>query len=43
MADAPTTPDDVEARARWGDFAWTEANAARIDSTLATYSKLLTA
>lgn len=27
MANAPQIPDEAEARARWGAFAWTKANA----------------
>jgi NADH-quinone oxidoreductase subunit E len=27
MADAPTIPDEVETRAKWGAFAWTSENA----------------
>ncbi len=27
MANAPQIPDEAETRARWGAFAWTEANA----------------
>jgi NADH-quinone oxidoreductase subunit E len=27
MADTPQLPDEAETRARWGAFAWTEANA----------------
>jgi len=27
MADAPNIPDEAEVRARWGNFAWTPANA----------------
>ncbi len=29
MADAPQLPDEAEVRARWGKFAWSEANAEK--------------
>jgi NADH-quinone oxidoreductase subunit E len=37
MADAPTIPDETEVRARWGDFAWTKANAAQAATIIARY------
>jgi NADH-quinone oxidoreductase subunit E len=37
MADAPTIPDEAEVRARWGDFAWTKANAAQAATVIARY------
>jgi NADH-quinone oxidoreductase subunit E len=37
MADAPTIPDEAEVRARWGDFAWTKANAAQAAAVIARY------
>jgi NADH-quinone oxidoreductase subunit E len=37
MADAPTSPDEAEVRARWGDFAWTKANAAKAAAIIARY------
>jgi len=39
MADhLPTpAPDIEEQRARWGDFAWTEANAAKVKEIIARY------
>ncbi|NJS14237.1 MAG: NAD(P)H-dependent oxidoreductase subunit E, partial [Sphingopyxis sp.] len=37
MADAPTIPDEAEVRARWGDFAWTRANAAQAAAIIARY------
>jgi len=43
VADAPVIPDEVEAGARWGDSAWTRANAVEIDTTLVTFGELLTA
>ena len=30
MADRAPAPDTPELRARWGDFAWSEANAAEV-------------
>jgi NADH-quinone oxidoreductase subunit E len=37
MADAPKLPDEAETRARWGNFAWTEANAAKVKEIIARY------
>ncbi len=37
MADAPTIPDEAETRARWGAFAWTDANAAKAKEILGRY------
>jgi len=37
MADAPQIPDEAETRARWGAFAWTEANAAKVKEIIARY------
>ncbi len=37
MADAPTIPDEAEVRARWGNFAWTDANAAKAAEIIARY------
>jgi NADH-quinone oxidoreductase subunit E len=37
MADAPTIPDEAEVRARWGDFEWTKANAAKAAEVIARY------
>ncbi len=37
MADAPSLPDEVETRARWGTFAWTPANAAEAAKIIARY------
>jgi NADH-quinone oxidoreductase subunit E len=37
MADAPQIPDEAEVRARWGDFAWTEENAAQAKKVIARY------
>jgi len=37
MADAAHIPDDAETRARWCNFAWTEANAAMTKEIIARY------
>jgi NADH-quinone oxidoreductase subunit E len=37
MADAAHIPDEAETRARWGGFAWTEANAAKAKEIIARY------
>ena len=37
MADATPIPDEAETRARWGNFAWTEANAAEAERIIARY------
>jgi NADH-quinone oxidoreductase subunit E len=37
MAEAPQIPDEAETRARWGAFAWTEANAAKAREIIARY------
>jgi NADH-quinone oxidoreductase subunit E len=37
MADAPAIPDETEVRARWGDFAWTKANAAKAAEIIERY------
>jgi NADH-quinone oxidoreductase subunit E len=37
MADAAHIPDEAETRARWGDFAWTEANAEKAREIIARY------
>ena len=37
MADAPKIPDEAETRARWGDFAWTDANAEEAKAIIARY------
>ena len=37
MADAPTIPDESEARAKWGDFAWTPANKKTADMYVGRY------
>lgn len=37
MADAAHIPDEAETRARWGNFAWTEANAAKTKEIIARY------
>ena len=39
MADAPHIPDEAETRARWGDFAWTEAHAEQARIILSRYPK----
>jgi NADH-quinone oxidoreductase subunit E len=37
MAERAAHPDTPELRARWGDFAWTEANAAKAREIVARY------
>ncbi|MES2443684.1 MAG: NAD(P)H-dependent oxidoreductase subunit E [Pseudomonadota bacterium] len=37
MADAPQLPDEAKTRARWGAFAWTEANAEKAREILGRY------
>jgi NADH-quinone oxidoreductase subunit E len=37
MADAAPIPDEAETRARWGGFAWTDANAAKMKEIIARY------
>jgi NADH-quinone oxidoreductase subunit E len=37
MADAAHIPDEAETRARWGGFAWTEANAEKAKEIIARY------
>ncbi|MBB5685113.1 complex I 24 kDa subunit family protein [Sphingobium boeckii] len=37
MADKPNIPDEAETRARWGAFAWSEANAAKAKEIIARY------
>ena len=37
MADAPAIPDEAAVRARWSDFAWTEANAAKAKEIIGRY------
>ena len=37
MADAPAIPDEAEVRARWGSFAWSEANAAKAEEIIGRY------
>ncbi|MFW2830242.1 complex I 24 kDa subunit family protein [Sphingomonas sp. ID0503] len=39
MADAVQIPDEAETRARWGNFAWTDANAEQAKVVLARYPK----
>jgi len=39
MADAAHIPDEAETRARWGNFAWTEANAEQARIIIARYPK----
>ena len=39
MADAPQIPDEAETRARWGDFAWTDANQKKANEILGRYPK----
>ena len=39
MADAPTIPNEAEARARWGAFAWTDDNQRKANEILARYPK----
>ncbi len=37
MADAAHIPDEAETRARWGAFAWTDANAAKQVQVIGRY------
>ena len=37
MADAAHIPDEAETRARWGGFAWTDANAEKAREIIARY------
>jgi NADH-quinone oxidoreductase subunit E len=37
MADAPQIPDEAETRARWGNFAWTQANAEKAREIMGRY------
>jgi NADH-quinone oxidoreductase subunit E len=37
MADAAHIPDEAETRARWGGFAWNEANAEKAKEIIARY------
>ena len=37
MAEASAPPDEAEVRARWGGFAWTPENAAKVPGILARY------
>jgi len=37
MSDAQHIPDEAEVRARWGDFAWSEQNAAKAKEIIARY------
>ena len=37
MADAAHLPDEAETRARWGNFAWTDANAAKQAEIIGRY------
>ncbi|AYJ85723.1 NAD(P)H-dependent oxidoreductase subunit E [Sphingomonas paeninsulae] len=37
MSDAAHIPNEAETRARWGNFAWTEANVAIADGIIARY------
>ena len=37
MADTVQIPDEAETRARWGAFAWTEANAAKVKEVIGRY------
>jgi NADH-quinone oxidoreductase subunit E len=37
MADAPAIPDKAETRARWGSFAWTDANAEQARIIIARF------
>ena len=39
MSDAAHIPDEAETRARWGDFAWTDANAEQVKVVMARYPK----
>jgi NADH-quinone oxidoreductase subunit E len=37
MADAPQIPNEAETRARWGNFAWSPANATKAAEIVARY------
>jgi NADH-quinone oxidoreductase subunit E len=37
MAESPQLPPEDEVRARWGDFAWTDANAAKAREIIGRY------
>ena len=37
MAESPQLPPEDEVRARWGDFAWTQANAAKAREIIGRY------
>lgn len=37
MAETPQIPDEAEVRARWGDFAWNDASAAKAKEILGRY------
>ena len=37
MAESPQLPPEGEVRARWGEFAWTEANAAKAKEIIGRY------
>jgi NADH-quinone oxidoreductase subunit E len=37
MADEAHIPDEAETRARWGAFAWTDANAAKVKEIIGRY------
>jgi NADH-quinone oxidoreductase subunit E len=37
MADRAPHPDSPELRARWGNFAWTDDNAAKAKTFIASY------
>ena len=39
MADAVHIPDEAETRARWGNFAWNDASAAKAEEIIARYPK----
>jgi len=39
MSDAAHIPDEVETRARWGNFAWTAENAEQARKIIARYPK----
>ena len=39
MAEAPKIPDEAEARARWGSFAWTDENQVTANEILGRYPK----
>lgn len=37
MAESPQLPPEDEVRARWGEFAWTDANAAKAEEIIGRY------